>query len=49
MEEVKAKKNRNKWWKVPAIILGAIVGLILIILIAIPLVLTSRRRTGWVR
>lgn len=48
MEEVKAKKNRNLW-KVPAIILGAIVGLILIILIAIPLVLTSERLTGWVR
>lgn len=48
MEEVKAKKKRN-WWKVPAIILGAIAGLILIILIAIPLVLTPQRLTGWVR
>lgn len=48
MEEIKAKKKRN-WWKVPAIILGALVGLILIILIAIPMVLTSERLTGWVR
>lgn len=48
MEEVKAQKNR-KWRKIPAIIAGSIVGLILVILIAIPMVLTSERLTGWVR
>lgn len=48
MEEAKAQKKR-KWWKLPAIITGTIVGLILIILIAIPLVLTPERLTRWVR
>ncbi len=48
MEEVKPKQKR-KWWKVPAIILGSLIGLILIILVAIPLVLTPQRLTRWVR
>lgn len=48
MEEVKAQQNR-KWWKIPAIVAGSIIGLILVILIAIPMVLTSERLTGWVR
>ncbi len=48
MEE-KAPKVARRWWKWPAIILGSLVGLLLLILVAIPLVLTPQRLTRWVR
>lgn len=39
---------KKLWWKIPAIILASLLGIILLILIAIPLVLTSDRLTRWV-
>lgn len=48
MEETAPKVTR-RWWKWPAIIVGSLVGLVLVILVAIPLVLTPERLTRWVR
>ncbi len=39
---------KKLWWKIPAIILASLLGIILLILTAIPLLLTSERLTRWV-
>jgi len=49
MEEKLTRNNKRRWWKIPAIIAGSLVGLILLLLVAIPLILTPERLTEWTR
>ena len=39
------KPQRRRWWRIPAIVLGVIVGLILLILVAVSIILTPERLT----
>lgn len=46
-KEINRKKRR--WWKIPAIIVGILLGLIMLLLVAMSLILTPERLTEWMR